>query len=446
MKNYYLISGIGQGSSNAVARNKVLEINSIAHCRSLMHVSYLSKDAILLEKSQVSNSNTVTDVFLAFSEGVKGSRISAGIILADLYKNGKKDKTLFLKQEGQISEEEIRGLLNSDLEEIFKEYDKSLYELKNITLEVKTLKVEENHGTVAVGLGFVDKFMPMPDRSPGAEPFLAKESTYEDAKFIIMPVLYEHPVKVRDTYAPLEILKASRLLEDYDLETDQQLSKYGVHTHEPLVSVDLPNVFVHDVEDVMAKFLRDGKFAVFLGEDQTLSIGVMKAIKENVGSFSVLHLGASTQLRSSFDGSSFSQACAIKKGLEYASDVVQVGIRATSNREKKDLQYDKIFFASDILDEKDDYWMEDVISELSMDKIYITIDANVFDPSVMMSKKPEPMGLSYSKVVKLIKLLARKKKILAIDFVGLKSIPEKIFSEFAAARLIYQTLCFLTKN
>jgi agmatinase len=446
MKNYYLISGVGQGSSNTMSRNKALEVNSIAHCRSLLHVSYLSKEALLLDQSQITNNNSVTDVVLAFSEGVKGSRISAGLILADLFKNGKKDRTLFLKKEGELSEEQIQKSLNEDLLDLFKEYDSSQYELKNILVKTNTLKVEESYGTVVVGLGFVDKFMPTREKAPDAPSFLGKESSYDDAKFVVAPVLYEHPVKVRDNYAPLAILNASKFMEDYDLETDQQLSKFGVHTLDPIVSVDLPNVFVHDIEEKMAKFLKDRKLAFFIGEDQTLTIGAMKAIKENVGDFSVLHLGASTQLRSSFDGSSYSQACAIKKAFEYAKDVVQVGIRSTSNREKRDLQYDKIFFASDILDEKDDYWMEDVVSELSQNKIYITIDANVFDPSVMMSKKPEPMGLNYAKVIKLLKLITRKKKILALDFIGLSPNAGGLSSEFAAARLIYQTLCFLTKN
>jgi arginase family enzyme len=63
-----------------------------------------------------------------------------------------------------------------------------------------------------------------------------------------------------------------------------------------------------------------------------------------------------------------------------------------------------------------------------------------------MSKKPEPMGLSYAKVIKLLKLVARKKKIVGLDFVGLNPQEGELSSELAAARLIYQTLCFLTKN
>ncbi|MBM3184008.1 MAG: hypothetical protein FJZ64_01730 [Chlamydiae bacterium] len=90
--------------------------------------------------------------------------------------------------------------------------------------------------------------------------------------------------------------------------------------------------------------------------------------------------------------------------------------------------------------------MEDVLGELSMNQIYLTIDASVFDPSVMRSRKPEPMGLSYGKVLKLLKLVTRRKKIVGIDFVGLHSQEGESFSEIAAARMLYQILCYLTKN
>jgi agmatinase len=90
--------------------------------------------------------------------------------------------------------------------------------------------------------------------------------------------------------------------------------------------------------------------------------------------------------------------------------------------------------------------MEDVIEELTQSVVYITIDASVFDPSVIMSKRPEPMGLSYGKVIKLLKLVIKKKKIIGLDFSGLNPQSGELSSELAAARLVYQTLCFLTKK
>ena len=446
MKNYYFINGSGQSKSQVGANIKALEVSSLSQCRPLIHTYFLPKESMFLEVNQVLASNEVVDAILATAEGSKGSTITAGIILGDLYRNGKKDRTIVCKKSGEFSESEIQESLTNELTSVFREFSDAEYEMRNIKPVLKSITVEDEHGSVLVGIGFTEKYLPLRENYPELPPFLGKESPYEASAFVIVPVLYEHPVQIKEHYAPLSILKASKYMEDYDLETDQQLSRIGVHTTKALVSTETPHLFVESAEEVMIQLLKDGKVPIFLGEDQTISIGAMRGLREVVGGFSVLHLGASTQLRASFDGSAYSQACALKKGLEYAKDVVQVGIRSTSNREKKDLQYDKIFFASDILDEKDDHWMEDVIEELSQDKIYITIDASVFDPSVIMSKRPEPMGLSYGKVIKLLRTVIRKKKVVGLDFVGLNPQGGELSSELAAARLVYQTLCFLTKK
>ena len=446
MKNYYFINGSGQSASQTGAFTKALQVSLLSRVRPLFHTHFLPKEAMLLESSQILSTSDAVDAILATAEGLMGSTISAGIILGDLYRNGKKDRTIVCKKSGEFSETDLELILNNELKSVYEEFSDGEYELKNIKPVVKTLKVDKEHGSVLVGIGFTDKYLPLAKNHPNLPSFLDKETPYELAKYVVVPVLYEHPVQVKEHYAPLSILRASKFMEDYDLETDQQLSRIGVHTTKPLVSIETPHLFVEAAEELMINLLKDEKFPVFLGEDQTISIGAMSGLKEVFGSFSVLHLGSSTQLRSSFDGSSYSQACAMKKGLEYAKDVVQVGIRSTSNREKQALQYDKIFFAGDIFDEKDDHWMEDVIEELSEDIVYITIDASVFDPSVIMSKRPEPMGLSYNKVIKLLKTVIRKKKVVGLDFVGLNPQAGELSSELAAARLVYQILCFLTKN
>lgn len=442
MKNYYLISGSGQSRSKASAFTKALEVSSLTQCRPLIHTNVLPKEALLLSSSQVIHSTEAVDAILATAEGLKGSFISAGIILGDLYRKGKKEKTIVCKQSGILSEKLLEEALNKELMGFCEEGQ----EIQNIKTLLKGFQVEEEHGSVLVGLGFTEEYLPFADKHPEHPPFLGKQTSYSAAKHVIVPVFYEYPPQMKRMHAPLAVLKASKGMEDYDIETDHQLSSTGVHTAEAIASVETPHLFIESVKHRTEELLKDGKFPVFLGEDQTVTIGAMQGVKEVIGTFSVLHLGAATQLRSSYDGSQYSQACAMKKGLEYAKEVVQVGIRTTSNREKKDLQYDKIFFAADIFDEPDDHWMEDVLEELSIHPIYITIDASVFDPSVMMSRRPEPMGLAYRQVLKLLKTVIRRKKVVGLDFVGLQPQDGECFSELAAARLIYQVCCYLTKN
>ena len=94
MKNYYLINGFGQSTSQAGAFTKALEVSLLSQCRPLFHTHFLPKDSMLLEPSQVLQTNDAVDAILATAEGLRGSTIAAGIILGDLYRNGKKDRTI----------------------------------------------------------------------------------------------------------------------------------------------------------------------------------------------------------------------------------------------------------------------------------------------------------------------------------------------------------------
>ena len=71
--------------------------------------------------------------------------------------------------------------------------------------------------------------------------------------------------------------------------------------------------------------------------------------------------------------------------------IVQVGIRSMDVSEKKSTDPSRVFFAKNIHNNSD--WIKKVISKLS-DHVYITIDVDVFDPSIMPSTgTPEPGGL-----------------------------------------------------
>ena len=75
------------------------------------------------------------------------------------------------------------------------------------------------------------------------------------------------------------------------------------------------------------------------------------------------------------------------------------------------------------------------------DQVYITVDLDGFDPSVMPSVgTPEPGGLLWHEVLNLIEQVGRSKRIIGADIVELAPIPGLIHPDFSAALLAYKIL------
>jgi agmatinase len=102
----------------------------------------------------------------------------------------------------------------------------------------------------------------------------------------------------------------------------------------------------------------------------------------------------------------------------------------------------KTFSADFILDEP--AWIDKICEQLTGD-IYITIDLDVLDPAFMPSTgTPEPGGISWRDMLRLIRGVAKKCRIRGFDVVELSPIPGHVAPDFLAAKLIYRIMGYLT--
>jgi agmatinase len=75
------------------------------------------------------------------------------------------------------------------------------------------------------------------------------------------------------------------------------------------------------------------------------------------------------------------------------------------------------------------------------DNVYLTIDLDVFDPSIMPSTgTPEPDGLLYRQVINLVRLVNERHNIVGLDVVELCPNERNKAPDFLASKLIYQIL------
>jgi len=265
----------------------------------------------------------------------------------------------------------------------------------------------------------------------------AQYSNLDSAAVVVLPVAYDQTstwIKGADK-GPSAILEASANMELYDIETDSQVYKKGIFTAEPVCSKDMIKAVAKEIGLYLAK----GKFTVVIGGEHSVSIGSIKAHAEKHEDLTVLQLDAHCDLRDEYLGSRYGHACVMARVREIVP-IVQVGIRSMDSCEKPLLDTDRVFFAKDIHNKKD--WFKKALLKLS-GKVYITIDLDVFDPSIMPSTgTPEPGGLHWYDTLEFLKIVFEEKDVVGFDVVELCPNPANKAPDFLAAKLIYKLLSY----
>jgi len=281
--------------------------------------------------------------------------------------------------------------------------------------------------------------------------YIALEEEYSSlkkSKVVLMQVPYDKTATyVKGTVdGPQAIIEASKKMELFDEELNQETYKIGIHTMEPLPVQEMsPEAMVDKVYASTAEILKAGKFPVILGGEHSLSIGSVKACKDTYPDLSVLHLDAHYDMRDEYFGSKFNHGCVARRISEICP-IVQTGTRSLSKEEKDFLNTQpankiKTVNVYDILEMP--LW-KDVISRALTEHVYISIDLDVFDPSLMPAVgTPEPGGIGWYETLDLLREVSKDKKIVGFDVVELCPIKGQVSSDFLAAKLVYRLLGYI---
>jgi len=273
----------------------------------------------------------------------------------------------------------------------------------------------------------------------------AHQTDYKSAKIIVLPVPYDYTATWQKgaSLGPEAILKASAHVELYDIKTDIEVHLYGIHTFQLPHLPKSPEELTRIIRKNFSSFIKDGKFPVMLGGNHSITPGAVQGIKEYFSDLSVLQLDAHADLKESYNGSSLNHACVMARVKEICP-AVQVGIRSLGREEYEKLDTSRVFFARDIVFRDD--WIDNVV-ELLSSHVYVTIDLDVFDPSIMPSTgTPEPGGLGWYQIVGLLKQVAKERHVVGFDVVELMPNKYNKAPDFIAAKLVYKFLSYIFKN
>jgi agmatinase len=279
-------------------------------------------------------------------------------------------------------------------------------------------------------------FLGLPDPAP----------PLERAPIVILPVPYEATVSYMGgtRFGPRRILEASRYIELYDHELDGEFHEQGIHTlPELMLSGAGPEEALGELRTACDRLLDMDKFVIVLGGEHSLSAAPIEAHAQRLGKkrLSVLQLDAHGDLRPEYEGTPYSHACVMYR-VHRRVDLVPVGIRAITAEERQLMRERRIptIFGHQL--DPAERWIDRALAALGPD-VYITIDVDYFDPSLVPATgTPEPGGGQWYPTLRLLERVFTERRVVGVDVVELAPIPGLVAPDFLVAKLVYKLIAF----
>ncbi|MFC1520876.1 agmatinase [Elusimicrobiota bacterium] len=272
-------------------------------------------------------------------------------------------------------------------------------------------------------------------------------SSLKRAKYVILPVAFERTTSyMKGTrFGPAKLLEASRQLEFFDEELKIETFKSHPIATLPIIKPrksETTGSFFSRIRSIVRFIYEKGKFPILLGGEHSITMAPVQALSRQYKDLSVLHFDAHADLRQDYEGTPFNHACALRRSLEHASKGVAIGIRNIDSDEfkwaKAHKDRVKMFVHNGAYTLKD--ITPKVLNALGK-KVYITIDLDGFDPSIMPGVgTPQPGGIQWHEALRFFKQVFRSRDVVGFDIMELCPIPNSVVSEFTAAKLLYRLL------
>ncbi|GAB4537223.1 MAG: agmatinase [Pleurocapsa sp.] len=282
--------------------------------------------------------------------------------------------------------------------------------------------------------------------------FLGSEaqSTYADAKAVILPIPYEKTTTYRRgcQYGPDAILEASDQLEAYDIELEREVClETGIFTHNAIASTiknpDLSSETMLEITtETISQLISDGKFVVALGGEHSITAGVVKAYRQAFSEpFTVIQIDAHGDMRHSYEGSIHNHACVMRRVLDMGLPTLPIGIRSICQEEAQLIKTNNIpvIWAKDIYFQSN--WIETAINSIATKQVFITIDLDGINPAALPGVgTPEPGGLNWYELIQFLRTVFTKHQVIGCDVMELAPLSDSVVSEFTAAKLVYKLI------
>ena len=249
--------------------------------------------------------------------------------------------------------------------------------------------------------------------------FICFENSFEESKAVLFGAPFDGTTSFKPgaRFAPSAMREDSWAIESYspyldkDLE-DLKLFDYG--------NLELPfgdkKTALRMIQKMTQDIIDAGKIPIMIGGEHLVSLAPIKALSRKYKDLNVIHFDAHTDLREDYLGESLSHATVLRRIYDQVGigKINQFCIRSGLKEEfewaKKHTHLEKFTYNT----------LESCVRRIKDEPVYITIDLDVFDPSVFPGTgTPEPGGINFHNMMEIISILNKLKNVVGMDVVEL---------------------------
>lgn len=249
--------------------------------------------------------------------------------------------------------------------------------------------------------------------------FMSCDASAEDAEIIIFGAGFDGTATYRpgSRFGPVAMRSEFYSLETYSPALDRDLSDIAVRDGGDL---ELPfgntDTALEMIRHTTADIIKAGKKPFMIGGEHLVTLPAFNSVIKKYPDLCLVHLDAHTDLREEYLGEHLSHSGVVRQIWEIVGDghIWQMGIRSGMKQE-----FEWAAQGHTTLHRFDLSCAQEVVGALSCKPVYLSIDLDVLDPSIMPGTgTPEPGGVSFKELQEAI-CSFRELNIVAADVVEL---------------------------
>lgn len=278
---------------------------------------------------------------------------------------------------------------------------------------------------------------------PYSETFFACACEYDRAETVLFGAPFDSTTSFRPgaRFASRVMRQESFGLETYSPYQDRDLADAAIFDSGELeLCFGNTEHALKDIEARTAEILSAGKCPVMIGGEHLVTLGAVRAAVKAHPELCILHFDAHTDLREEYLGEPLSHASVLRRCWELVGDgrIHQFGIRSGLREEflwaAEHTNLVKFGFDG----------LGDAVKSLAGKPVYLTLDLDVLDPSVLPGTgTPEAGGVSFMQLLNAL-LALRGLNIVACDINELAPVYDQSGTSTATALKVLRELLLLT--
>ena len=273
------------------------------------------------------------------------------------------------------------------------------------------------------------------------EKFIGCDKPYEEADIVIVGAPFDSTTSFRPgaRFGPKAMRCLSEGLETYSPGLHRDLTEENIFD---AGDIELPigdtEKTLRKIEDTITKIIADDKFPFLLGGEHLVSLGAVRALAKKHPDLHIIHFDAHADLRDEYLGVKLSHASVMRRCWDLLGDgrIYQFGIRSGDREEfewSKGHTELKLFNFQDLIE---------IVENLRGYPIYLTIDLDILDPSVLPGTgTPEAGGVEYVELLREAREVIGRSNLVGCDMVELApAIDPSDMSTMVAGKLLREII------